>query len=68
MGFALPNVMPRQYTHYASAALFLYFGCKLLYDASHMDDSVSEEVRRLLEHSQSTDSSFGALTVHKSEL
>jgi len=43
MGFALPNVMPRQYTHYASAALFLYFGCKLLYDAMHMDDSVSEE-------------------------
>ena len=26
MGFALPNLLPKQYTHYAAAMLFLYFG------------------------------------------
>jgi hypothetical protein len=27
IGFALPNLLPKQYTHYAAAILFLYFGC-----------------------------------------
>jgi putative Ca2+/H+ antiporter (TMEM165/GDT1 family) len=26
IGFALPNLLPKQYTHYAAAILFLYFG------------------------------------------
>ena len=30
MGFALPNLMPKKYTHYGAAVLFLYFGIKLL--------------------------------------
>lgn len=29
-GFALPSVLPRVYTHYASVVLFLVFGVKLL--------------------------------------
>ena len=33
MGFALPNLLPKQYTHYAAAMLFLYFGVILLKDA-----------------------------------
>lgn len=32
IGFALPTVLPRQYTHYAATILFVYFGLKLLYD------------------------------------
>ena len=28
MGFALPNLMPRTYTHYGAAVLFFYFGEK----------------------------------------
>jgi len=30
IGFALPNLLPRQYTHYAAMVLFIYFGLKLL--------------------------------------
>jgi hypothetical protein len=30
MGFALPSLLPRQYTHYAAAGLFVFFGFKLL--------------------------------------
>mmetsp|Transcript_26008 Transcript_26008/g.33801 ORF Transcript_26008/g.33801 Transcript_26008/m.33801 type:complete len:321 (-) Transcript_26008:146-1108(-) len=37
MGFALPNLLPREYTHFASALLFLYFGFRLLKDASEME-------------------------------
>ena len=33
MGFALPALLPKLYTHYASVVLFLYFGYKLLSDA-----------------------------------
>jgi putative Ca2+/H+ antiporter (TMEM165/GDT1 family) len=33
IGFALPNLMPKQYTHYAAAALFFYFGVKLLMES-----------------------------------
>merc|ERR1719421_2767970 len=30
LGLALPSLLPRTYTHYASAGLFLYFGCRSL--------------------------------------
>mmetsp|Transcript_4830 Transcript_4830/g.7325 ORF Transcript_4830/g.7325 Transcript_4830/m.7325 type:complete len:305 (+) Transcript_4830:85-999(+) len=30
LGFALPNFLPREYTHYAGAILFLYFGIRML--------------------------------------
>lgn len=32
MGFALPNLIPRAYTHYAACLLFLLFGLRLLKD------------------------------------
>lgn len=30
IGFALPSLLPREYTHYAATLLFVYFGIKLL--------------------------------------
>ena len=33
MGYALPALLPRAYTHFFGAVLFAYFGLKLLYDA-----------------------------------
>jgi len=48
MGFMLPNLLPRQYTHYASAALFVYFGFKLLKEASEMEgDGPSDELQEV---------------------
>lgn len=45
LGYALPSLLPRKYTHYASAALFLYFGTKMLRDASHMSgDGPSDDL------------------------
>jgi len=39
LGYALPSLLPRRYTHYASACLFLYFGVRLLRDARSMNAS-----------------------------
>jgi hypothetical protein len=36
MGFALPSLLPKKYTHYASILLFIYFGIKLLKDSFEM--------------------------------
>jgi putative Ca2+/H+ antiporter (TMEM165/GDT1 family) len=36
IGVALPSLLPKQYTHYAAAALFAYFGVKLLQEAHAM--------------------------------
>lgn len=49
MGFALPSILPRSYTHVASALLFLYFGLKLLKDAYEMDDGPSDELQEVEE-------------------
>jgi len=46
MGLALPAFLPRKYTHFASAVLFLYFGFRLLKDAYEMDgEGPSEELQ-----------------------
>jgi len=37
MGYALPALLPRKYTHIASICLFLYFGYRLLKDAYEME-------------------------------
>mmetsp|Transcript_26613 Transcript_26613/g.25474 ORF Transcript_26613/g.25474 Transcript_26613/m.25474 type:complete len:260 (+) Transcript_26613:108-887(+) len=37
MGFALPSLLPKKYTHVMSIALFLYFGFRLLKDAYEME-------------------------------
>lgn len=55
MGYALPALLPRTYTHFASAVLFVYFGFRLLKDAYDMEGSgpseelqeVEEELREL---------------------
>ena len=49
MGFALPSILPRSYTHVASALLFLYFGLRLLKDAYEMDDGPSDELQEVEE-------------------
>lgn len=50
MGFALPNLIPRAYTHFASAVLFVYFGLKLLKDSTEMSsDGPSEELQEVEE-------------------
>jgi putative Ca2+/H+ antiporter (TMEM165/GDT1 family) len=36
VGFVLPTVLPRQYTHYAATFLFVYFGVKLLKEGLEM--------------------------------
>lgn len=50
IGFALPNVLPKAYTHYAGAVLFTYFGFKLLKDAYEMTHTgASEELQEVEE-------------------
>uniref|UniRef100_A0A7S3UU97 GDT1 family protein n=1 Tax=Heterosigma akashiwo TaxID=2829 RepID=A0A7S3UU97_HETAK len=50
MGFALPSLIPRTYTHYASALLFLYFGVRLLKDGAGMEGGgPSEELAEVEE-------------------
>lgn len=50
MGYALPNLLPRAYTHFASAVLFLYFGLRLLKDSWEMSsEGPSEELQEVEE-------------------
>jgi Ca2+/H+ antiporter, TMEM165/GDT1 family len=50
MGIALPSILPRKYTHFASALLFLYFGIQLLKDAYEMSgEGPSEELQEVEE-------------------
>merc|ERR1719399_2392179 len=50
LGLALPSLLPRTYTHYASAGLFLYFGLRPLRDARSMETgAVSEELEEVEE-------------------
>ena len=50
MGVAMPMLMDRKYTHLISGVLFLYFGCKLLYDARSMEGGkVSDELAEVEE-------------------
>jgi putative Ca2+/H+ antiporter (TMEM165/GDT1 family) len=49
MGYALPALLPKVYTHYASALLFVYFGLKLLKDGQEMGDGPSEELQEVEE-------------------
>lgn len=36
IGFVLPSILPREYTHYCAILLFFYFGLKLLWEAQQM--------------------------------
>mmetsp|Transcript_13680 Transcript_13680/g.12392 ORF Transcript_13680/g.12392 Transcript_13680/m.12392 type:complete len:259 (+) Transcript_13680:78-854(+) len=64
MGYALPNLLPRAYTHFISSVLFLYFGCKLLRDSYFIESSgpsdelleVEEELIKKKEDSETSDS------------
>uniref|UniRef100_A0A7S1CD49 GDT1 family protein n=1 Tax=Bicosoecida sp. CB-2014 TaxID=1486930 RepID=A0A7S1CD49_9STRA len=43
IGWALPAILPKTYTHYAAVALFAYFGAKLLKEAREMKDGEPNE-------------------------
>lgn len=62
MGFALPNILPRSYTHLASACLFVYFGCRLLKDAYEMGnkEGPSDELQEVEEELISKKEGSGA--------
>uniref|UniRef100_A0A7S3D9J8 GDT1 family protein n=1 Tax=Palpitomonas bilix TaxID=652834 RepID=A0A7S3D9J8_9EUKA len=49
MGYALPALLPRQYTHYASAVLFLFFGYKLLKEGYESEGGASSELQEVEE-------------------
>jgi putative Ca2+/H+ antiporter (TMEM165/GDT1 family) len=48
MGFALPSLLPRAYTHYAACALFAVFGVRLLKEVMEEDgDGPNEELEEV---------------------
>jgi putative Ca2+/H+ antiporter (TMEM165/GDT1 family) len=48
-GFLLPNLLPRTYTHWASVALFVFFGGKLIKEGLEMEGGKpSEELEEVL--------------------
>jgi len=49
IGFALPNLLPKVYTHYAAVLLFIFFGFKLLQEAYEMHVSPTELNEELAE-------------------
>mmetsp|Transcript_7781 Transcript_7781/g.7967 ORF Transcript_7781/g.7967 Transcript_7781/m.7967 type:complete len:237 (+) Transcript_7781:142-852(+) len=49
MGYALPALLPRKYTHIASTLMFVYFGFRLLKDAYQMGDGPSDELQEVEE-------------------
>lgn len=49
MGYALPAFLPRVYTHFASALMFVYFGIRLLKDAHEMGEGPSDELQEVEE-------------------
>mmetsp|Transcript_9853 Transcript_9853/g.24263 ORF Transcript_9853/g.24263 Transcript_9853/m.24263 type:complete len:363 (+) Transcript_9853:286-1374(+) len=49
IGFALPSLLPKRYTHYAAVALFSYFGYKLLHEAYEMYKAPPEKNEELEE-------------------
>ncbi|CAM9126157.1 unnamed protein product [Phaeothamnion confervicola] len=49
LGFALPTVLPRRYTHYASVLLFMYFGARMLKEGYESEGGVSEELAEVEE-------------------
>eukprot|EP01138_Halocafeteria_seosinensis_P011672 gb/GECG01011928.1/.p1 GENE.gb/GECG01011928.1/~~gb/GECG01011928.1/.p1 ORF type:complete len:401 (+),score=46.94 gb/GECG01011928.1/:1-1203(+) len=44
IGYALPALLPKFYTHLASIVLFVYFGLKLLWDARSMSTGSNAEL------------------------
>uniref|UniRef100_A0A7S3LMN9 GDT1 family protein n=1 Tax=Aplanochytrium stocchinoi TaxID=215587 RepID=A0A7S3LMN9_9STRA len=49
IGFALPTLLPKIYTHYAAVLLFLFFGGKMLQEAYEMHVSPPEHNEELAE-------------------
>ncbi|CAM9338023.1 unnamed protein product [Ectocarpus sp. 6 AP-2014] len=49
LGYALPAILPKTYTHYASALLFLYFGFRMLKEGMESHGGPSEELTEVEE-------------------
>lgn len=49
LGYALPTFLPKMYTHYASAFLFLYFGYKMIKEGMESQGGPSEELTEVEE-------------------
>lgn len=49
IGVVLPSLLPRLYTHYAAALLFVYFGVALLREAPSLNAGVSDELEEVEE-------------------
>jgi putative Ca2+/H+ antiporter (TMEM165/GDT1 family) len=50
LGVAAPMLLPRSFTHYAGAGLFLFFGVQMLAKAARTDahaDGASEELEEV---------------------
>jgi putative Ca2+/H+ antiporter (TMEM165/GDT1 family) len=65
MGFALPALLPRTYTHLASIGLFIYFGIKLLKESYEMktegpSDELHEVEEELIMKKSGDDNSVNA--------
>lgn len=60
IGVAVPALLPKFYTHYAAAALFAYFGVKLLREARAMSKEEAEKEARGRSGSGADGSAAGA--------
>jgi Ca2+/H+ antiporter, TMEM165/GDT1 family len=75
MGLVLPRFLPKQYTHWLSGVLFLYFGFKLLNEGRQMEagrasDELEEVEEELLHKSSKKDDveEGGPKLMHKSSV
>ena len=59
IGVALPALLPKEYTHYAAAALFVYFGVKLLQEARAMPADGGGEHSELAEAEEELEKKLG---------
>mmetsp|Transcript_21782 Transcript_21782/g.30519 ORF Transcript_21782/g.30519 Transcript_21782/m.30519 type:complete len:328 (-) Transcript_21782:202-1185(-) len=64
IGFALPNLISKSYTHYAAVALFVVFGVKMMYEACEMYNKVPGKNQELEEAEQELDSEQGLVKSH----
>ena len=52
IGYALPSLLPKKYTHYAATVLFVFFGYKLLHEAYEMSCAPPGGVNEELEEAE----------------
>mmetsp|Transcript_40350 Transcript_40350/g.65616 ORF Transcript_40350/g.65616 Transcript_40350/m.65616 type:complete len:334 (+) Transcript_40350:94-1095(+) len=68
IGFALPKIISKSYTHYAAIALFVVFGIKMLYEACEMYNKAPGKNQELEEVEQELDSEQGIAKSHPNQI